>query len=143
MKTIRISDEVHAKLTGLLGTLTAQTGKIQTYTDVIEALLSKSVILPSELLDQATSFISKNRQLGYTTKEELVRDAIRFRISWLSEEYMYVKIPIGQYSILDRVVRETGAPHDSVEVFVNEQIKKALDKYHKREKRKYTHGDSE
>jgi hypothetical protein len=50
MKTLRISDDAHQKLTALLGELTAQTMKMQTYTDAIESLLSQSVILPPELL---------------------------------------------------------------------------------------------
>ncbi|MCW3994520.1 MAG: hypothetical protein NWE98_00015 [Candidatus Bathyarchaeota archaeon] len=41
MKTIRISDETHAKLTRIVGQLTATTGKIKTYEDAINELLSK------------------------------------------------------------------------------------------------------
>jgi len=41
MKTLRISDETHGKLTATVGTLMAQTGKMQTYQDAIEALLKK------------------------------------------------------------------------------------------------------
>ena len=37
MKTIKISDGAHKKLTATLGTLMAQTGKMQTYQDAIEA----------------------------------------------------------------------------------------------------------
>lgn len=44
--TLRISDEVHRKLTATLGALMAETGKMQTYDDALDALLSKSVILP-------------------------------------------------------------------------------------------------
>jgi len=51
MKTLRISDDAHQKLTGLLGEITAQTMKMQTYTDAIENLLSQSVTLPPELLN--------------------------------------------------------------------------------------------
>ncbi|MEM2256423.1 MAG: hypothetical protein QW497_06470 [Candidatus Bathyarchaeia archaeon] len=39
MKTIRVSDETHKKLTEILGKLTAETGKIHTYEDVIKALI--------------------------------------------------------------------------------------------------------
>jgi hypothetical protein len=38
MKTLRISDDVHGKLTATVGTLMAQTGKMQTYQDAIEAM---------------------------------------------------------------------------------------------------------
>jgi len=83
MKTLRISDDVHQKLTALLGELTAQTMKMQTYTDAVESLLSQSVILPPELLAQAESFIEENKHLGYTTREEFVRDAVRWRLHFL------------------------------------------------------------
>jgi len=44
MKTLRISDEIHRKMTATVGTLMAQTGKMQTYQDAMEALLKESVI---------------------------------------------------------------------------------------------------
>ncbi len=38
-----------------------------------------------QLLTHVTqNFIEENKQLGYTTKEEFVRDAIRFRLTWLT-----------------------------------------------------------
>jgi len=37
MKTVRVSDEVHALLTAKKGQLIAETGKMQTYTDVLIA----------------------------------------------------------------------------------------------------------
>ncbi len=40
MKAIKISDDIHSKLTGLLGELTAETNKMQTYQDAINALLA-------------------------------------------------------------------------------------------------------
>jgi len=86
LKTLKISDEAHAKLTSLVGRLMAETGKMKTYSDAIEALLSKSVILPPELLDHVESFIKGNIQLGYATKEEFIQDAIRFRLAGQSGE---------------------------------------------------------
>ena len=41
MKTLKISDETHAKLTQIVGQLTAAAGKIKTYEDAINELLSK------------------------------------------------------------------------------------------------------
>jgi hypothetical protein len=38
MKTFKISDDVHRKMTATVGTLMAQTGKMQTYQDAIEAM---------------------------------------------------------------------------------------------------------
>ena len=77
MKTLRISDDAHQKLTALLGEITAQTMKMQTYTDAIENLLSTSVMLPPELLLEIENFIEANRHLGYTTREELIRSPKR------------------------------------------------------------------
>ncbi|MCW4003430.1 MAG: hypothetical protein NWE95_05920 [Candidatus Bathyarchaeota archaeon] len=42
MKTVRVSDETHKKLTRLLGELMAKTGKAQTFNDVIENLIARS-----------------------------------------------------------------------------------------------------
>ena len=80
MKTLRISDEAHAKLTSVLGRLMAETGKTKTYSDAIEAILNKSVMLSPELLDEVVSYVRTNSQLGYATKEEFLQDAIRSRL---------------------------------------------------------------
>ncbi|MEM1590042.1 MAG: hypothetical protein QW175_06460 [Candidatus Bathyarchaeia archaeon] len=40
MKTIRVSDETHKKLTEILGKLMAETGKMKTYDDVIGTLIA-------------------------------------------------------------------------------------------------------
>jgi predicted CopG family antitoxin len=39
MKTIKVSDEVHAKLTKLLGERIAKNGKIETYNDLLSDLV--------------------------------------------------------------------------------------------------------
>ena len=70
----------------LLGELTAQTRTMQTYADAIEALLNKSVILPVELFEEVEKTIKEHPELGYTTKEEFIRDAIRRRIDEITEE---------------------------------------------------------
>jgi hypothetical protein len=41
MKTLKISDQTHAKLTKIVGQLIAETGKIKTYEDAICVLLDK------------------------------------------------------------------------------------------------------
>ena len=82
VKTFRISDETHRKLAITLGTLMAQTGKMQTYQDAIEAMLNQSVILPPELLAQIENFIEENKHLGFTTREEFMRDAARWDLSF-------------------------------------------------------------
>jgi len=66
MNTLRISDGIHRKMTATVGTLMAQTGKMQTYQDAIEAMLNRSVILPPELLAEIENFIEANKHLGYS-----------------------------------------------------------------------------
>jgi hypothetical protein len=80
LKTLKISDGAHAKLTSIVGKLMAETGKMKTYSDAIETLLTKSVVLSPELLDEFVSYVRTNSQLGYATKEEFIQDAVRSRL---------------------------------------------------------------
>jgi len=91
MKTLRISDEAHQKLTATLGTIVAQTGRMKTYQDAIQALLGSSVVLPPVVLTEIDRFLKENKQLGYPTREEFVRDATRFRIRWLQKEKVFIE----------------------------------------------------
>jgi len=129
MKTLRISDDAHQKLTALLGELTAQTMKMQTYTDAIESLLSQSVILPPELLAQIESFTEENRHLGFTTREEFIRDAVRWRLRFLKEEYEYIEIPKEEHEKLQQAIKDMDMPFLSVSDFIDQQIKSLLEKY--------------
>lgn len=129
VKTLRISEDIHQKLTALLGELMAQTSKMQTYQDAINALINESVILPQEVLEQIQGFVDENKSLGFTTKEEFIRDAIRFRLSWLSQGKECVEIQKEQYDLLDEAVREMNTPYQNAEGFINAQIKEALEKY--------------
>ena len=129
MKTLRISDDAHQRLTALLGELTAQTMKMQTYTDAIENLLSQSVILPSEFLAQVESFIDANRHLGYTTREEFIRDAVRWRLRFLREEYEYLEIPKEEYEKLQQAIKEMEMPFLNVSDFIDQQIRSLLEKH--------------
>jgi hypothetical protein len=101
MKTLRISDDIHRKLTATVGTLMAQTGKMQTYQDAIEAMLTRSVILPTELLAEIEKSIEENKRLGFTTREEFIRDAARWRLKFVREESEYVEVPRGKYERLE------------------------------------------
>ncbi|MCW4008965.1 MAG: ribbon-helix-helix domain-containing protein [Candidatus Bathyarchaeota archaeon] len=127
MKTLRISDGAHLKLTALLGEITAQTMKMQTYTDAIESLLSQSVILPSELLNEIQGFVDANKQLGYSTKEEFIRDAIRFRLGFLKGQYECVEIPKEEYEKLQQAVHDMGFL--SVDDFIDQQIRKVIEQH--------------
>jgi len=129
MKTLRISDDAHQKLTALLGELTAQTMKMQTYTNAIESLLSQSVIMPPELLAQVESFTEENRHLGYTTREEFIRDAVRWRLRFLKEEYEYIEIPKEEYEKLQQAIKAMSTPFLTVGDFIEQQIKSLLEKY--------------
>jgi hypothetical protein len=129
MKTLRISDDAHQRLTALLGELTAQTMKMQTYTAAIESLLSQSVILPPELLAQVEGFIDENRHFGYTTREELIRDAVRWRLRFLKGEYEYIEIPKKDYERLRRAIKDMEMPFLSMSDFMGQQIKSLLEKY--------------
>jgi metal-responsive CopG/Arc/MetJ family transcriptional regulator len=113
----------------LLGELTAQTMKMQTYTDAIENLLSQSVILPSELLVQIEGFIEENRHFGFTTREEFIRDAVRWRLRFLKEEYEYVEIPKEEYEKLQQAIKEMEMPFQSVSDFIDQQIRSLLEKH--------------
>ena len=77
MKTIKIPDKIHAKLTSVLGQLIAESAKTKTYADAIEAMLDRSVILPPDLAEATQGFITENKQLGYSNKDELVKDVLR------------------------------------------------------------------
>jgi len=129
MKTLKISDDVHQKLTALLGELTAQTMKMQTYQDAIAALLSQSVVLPPELLKEVEIFIQKNKRKGYTRKEEFIRQAIRFLLKWESEEYEYIEIPREKYERLNQAIKEMNTPFYNVDDFINKQIEEVLKQY--------------
>jgi hypothetical protein len=129
MKTLRISEDAHQKLTALLGELTAQTMKMQTYTDAIENLLGQSVMLPPELLTEVENFIEENKHLGYTTKEEFFRDAARWRLRFLKDEYEYVEVRKEEYEKLESAIKEMDLPFLGVSGFIDQQIKGALEQY--------------
>jgi metal-responsive CopG/Arc/MetJ family transcriptional regulator len=129
MKTLRISDDAHQKLTGMLGEITAQTMKMQTYTDAIENLLSQSVVLPPELLNETQNFLRTHKQLGYTTREEFIRDAIRFQLRLLRNETETIEIPKADYERLQQAIKDLDAPFLSVDEFFNQQAKALLDKH--------------
>jgi len=131
MKTLRISDDIHRKLTASLGTLMAQTSKMQTYQDTIEAMLSQSVILPPELLAEIENFIETNKYLGYTTREEFIRDAARWRLKFLKEDFEYVEIPRERYERLEAAVKEMSTPYRGAYDFIHRQVEEALEQYDK------------
>ena len=129
MKTLRISDDAHQKLTALLGEITAQTMKMQTYTDAIENLLSTSVMLPPELLLEIENFIDTNKNLGYTTREELIREAIRFKLNSLKGNCEYIEIPKEDYEKLQQALQDLDTGYLSADNFIEQQIRSLLEKH--------------
>ena len=123
MKTLRITDDVHQKLTGLLGELTAETMKMQTYTDAIKSLLEQSVILPPELLARVEDFVREKKDLGYATREEFLRDATRWRLKSLSEEIECVEVRKDIYEKTRIAIKEMDLPFLGVSDFIDEQMK--------------------
>ena len=102
---------------------------MQTYQDAINALLNESVMLPSELITQTQNFIEEQKQMGYTTKEEFVRDAIRFRLTWLKGDNQCLEIPKDQFDKVNEALEEMDMPFHSAEQFINNQINEVLEKY--------------
>ncbi len=87
MKTLKISDQLHAELTAIVGQLIAESGKAKTYEDAVDALLHRSVVMPPEVLREIEEFIEKNKQFGYPTKEEFLREAARWLMSYLTRAH--------------------------------------------------------
>jgi len=139
MKTLRISDDVHQKLTALLGELTAQTSRMQTYTDAVEALLKQSVILPPELLAQIENFIDTNKHLGYTTREEFIRDAARWRLRFLTDAYEYVEVRKEKYEKAESVIKEMNLPVLGAADFIDRQLTTLIEKYAEWQQQKEEH----
>lgn len=92
-------------------------------------MLNESVMLPPELLTQIQGFIEENKQLGFTTKEELIRDAIRFRPTWLKGEYQFIEVPKEEYDQLEEALKEMNTPYRNAEDFLIGQVREALEKY--------------
>ena len=63
-------------------------------------------MLPPELLIQTQNFIEEHKQMGYTTNEEFVRDAVRFRLTWLKGDNQCLEIPCDQFEKLNEAVEE-------------------------------------
>ena len=131
MKTLKISDGDHQKLTALLGELTARTGKMWTYMDVIDTLLERSSKLPIKLIAEVENFIEENKQLGYTTKEEFIRDSVRTSLKKLNEGKPHLKIPKKDSDELKRAIKEMKLPFTSTTDFVYNKIRKAIREHKK------------
>lgn len=99
------------------------------YTDAIENLLSTSVNLPPELLNETQNFIENNRNLGYNSREEFIRDAIRTQFRFMKEEYTYIEIQKDEYEKLQQAIKDLDTGFLSADAFINHQIRNLLDKH--------------
>ena len=103
--------------------------RMQTYTDAIETLLAQSVSLPPELISQVETFIAQRKDLGFTTREEFIRDAIRRRLSFLKEEFECVEVPKEDYEKLQEAIKDMETSFLSVNDFVFQQVRTLLAQY--------------
>jgi uncharacterized HAD superfamily protein len=131
MKTLKISDDTHRKLTATLGTLMAQTGKMQTYTEAVEAILNKSVMLPEELLFEIEELISNNKSLGYVSSEDFLKDAVRWWLQELSGKYEHFKILRDKHERCKFAIKEMNLPFSDVADYLEKQIENLLQQYEK------------
>ncbi len=83
MKTIKIDDENHARLTAILGHLIKESEKLGTYNDAITDLTKNHILVSPELISEANELIHHNRQLGISTLEEFAKNAFRFYLDGL------------------------------------------------------------
>jgi len=136
--TLKVYKDAHKRLTVLLGELTAQSGKMLTYADALRIILQSSVTLPKELLSKVEEAIRERKDLGYTTREDFVRDAVRRRLEQLTGEFEYVILPREDYEKLEEAISEMKAPFRNAADFVRKQIEEIIEKYEelKRTKRK-------
>lgn len=131
MRTIKITDETHRKLTVTLGMLMAETRRLQTCDSTITALLTRSIKLPKETIIEVEKFINENKHRGYTTKEEFIKEAVRFKLKMLKDEYEYIEIPREKYEKLNEAIKSMKTPYYNAVRFINGQINEILNRYRK------------
>lgn len=138
MKSLRIEDDIHGKLTVLVGELTASSGRMQTYADAIERLLNTSIILPEDLIKKLNDLVNEGRLLGYRNHIEFVRDAVRSYMKEVLDEEFYVKVPIPrrEYDILAKVLEKSAAPYGDPSDYLREHVREIAEEYEQAAKEK-------
>jgi len=131
MKTLKVQDGIHEKLTTLVGELTAESGKLQTYADALLRLIDTSIVLPEDLVEKIGQAIESRRAVGYTTTADFVRDAVRRRLEEVRAEEFYVNVPIPRedYELLNRAMEETGAPFKNADEYIRQHIRERIEQY--------------
>ena len=131
MKTLKVQDEIHEKLTTLVGEMTAESGKLQTYADALTKLLETSIVFPEALVQKISETIKGRRAVGYTTVTDFVRDAVRRRLDELKDEEFYVNVPIPseEYHLLNKAMEETGAEYRNADDYIRQHIREKTEEY--------------
>jgi hypothetical protein len=139
MKNPQLTDDTQQKLTSMLDEIITQTHKMQTYTNTIENLLSMTVNLPIEILNETQTFIKSNKNLGYTSQEEFILDAIRIQLKLKKDQYTSIEVPKEDYDRIQQALQDLGTNYLSAEDFINQQIQSLLTKHQEmlEEKSKY------
>jgi Arc/MetJ-type ribon-helix-helix transcriptional regulator len=131
MKTVRLQDGIHEKLTTLVGELTAQSGTLQTYADALLKLIETSIILPEDLIAEIYETIKKGKVIGYTTTADFVRDAVRRRLEETRDEEFYVKVPIprDEYGLLNKALEDAGATYKNADDYIRQHVREKIEEY--------------
>ncbi|MFQ6073972.1 MAG: ribbon-helix-helix domain-containing protein [Candidatus Bathyarchaeia archaeon] len=127
--TIRIPKDARERLTVFLGELMSQTREMLTLGDAVRILLETAIILPKDLIAEVERFVHKRSDLGYTSSEDFIRDAVRHRLTQLSGEFEYISVPREDMETLDTALKEMKTPFLNSADYVFQQIKDALKKY--------------
>jgi hypothetical protein len=128
MSKQQLADAVHEH-SRLLTELKGQLGKMQNSQDAVEAMLSQAVLLPKDLLDQIEEFIGKNARLGFVAREDFLKDAARFRLRYLSQEYEHVELPRKKTDRGEELIGEAELPFLGVADFLEQQLDALLKRY--------------
>jgi len=75
------------------------------------------------------NFIDANKHLGYTTREELIREAIRFKLGALKGQCEYIEVPKEDYEKLQQAVLDLDTGFLSADDFIEKQIQSLLEKH--------------
>ena len=103
-------------------------GKMQTYQDAIEAIINQSAMPPQDLLVEIEEFIRKENGHGYATKEDFLRDAVRWRLRNVSGEYKHVEILKEKYDRGEAAIKEMRLPFLGIADYLDKQLETLLEK---------------
>ena len=74
--------------------------------------------------------------LGYTSREEFIRDAIRTQLRFVKDQYAYVEVSKEEYDKLQQALNDLDTEFLSVDDFINQQIRNLLVKHQEWSKQK-------